>query len=433
MDTETVRAEVRRWLADAWDPTITVGAWWARLADSGWGMPGWPSEWSGRSLDERGVAAVREEMVRAGVLGPPSGAGPLMAAPVILAYGSDDQRRRWLRSLARGEEHWCQFFSEPDAGSDLAGVKCRAVRDGDEWVVNGQKVWNSGTLLADRGILLARTDPSAPKHRGLSFFVIDVDQPGIEIRPIRQMNDRTEFNETFFTDARVGDDAMVGNPGDGWRAALATLSNERANFAGGGDGDLVTVEAGRRAGNLVRRVGDVLAEAAGATEMGGANTPPVSTPADLVELARRHDRDRDPLVRQRIAAVRAASEALRLNGLRAAAVSAAGGEPGAERSVNYLGAVRVLREVRDLAGAIVGPAATLMGPGAPDAGDVAMTIMTVPCHGIQGGSEQIQMNILGERVLGLPKEPQVDRDAPFQRPPPAGADRSALPDRPVAD
>ena len=411
---ESVRAEVRKWLKEAWDPALTVREWWARLADSGWGMPHWPEEWYGRSLRPSEAAAVREELAAAGVLGPPTGAGPLMAAWVLFAHGTDEQRRRWLPALARGEENWCQFFSEPEAGSDLAGLQCRAVRDGEHWVINGQKTWNSGTLIADRGILLARTDPGVPKHRGISFFVIDVDQPGVEIRPIRQMNFRSEFNETFFTDAKVAADAMVGAPGDGWRAALTTLSNERANYAGGGEGLLVTVEAGGKAGNLDRVVSEVLADARAHPVVDSANTPPVHTAADLVRLARRFGRADDRLIRQRIAAVYAASEALRYTGLRAAAVAAAGRQPGTESSVGYLGAVRVLRLIRDLAAEIVGPAATLVGADAADGGDVAMTVMTVPCHGIQGGSEQIQMNILGERVLGLPKEPQVDRDVPFR-------------------
>ena len=182
---------VRKWLAEAWDPDITVREWWGRLADSGYGFPHWPTEWFGKSMSGPEAAAVRKEMASARVMGPPIGVGTAMAAPVLFAYGSDDQRSRWLPALAHGDERWCQFFSEPDAGSDLAGVRTQAVSDGDGWLVSGQKVWNSGTLTADRGILLARTDPDLPKHRGLSFFVIDVDQPGIEVRPIRQMNGRS--------------------------------------------------------------------------------------------------------------------------------------------------------------------------------------------------------------------------------------------------
>jgi alkylation response protein AidB-like acyl-CoA dehydrogenase len=408
------RAEVGAWLRDAWDPRLTVREWWARLAESGWGMPHWPAEWFGRSIPEREAAAVGEELAAAGVLGPPGGVGTAMVAPVLFAHGSEEQRRKWLPALARGEERWCQFFSEPGAGSDLAGLQCRAVRDGDDWIINGQKVWNSGTRTADRGILLARTDPDLPKHRGISFFVVDIDQPGVEIRPIKQMNHRAEFNETFFTDVRVPGHRIIGRPGDGWRAAMTTLSNERARFAGGGEHVLVTVDPGRKAGNLDRTVSDALEEAA-QVKTDEANTPPLHTAADLIDLARRCGRAQDPVIRQQIAAIFAMSEALRLTSARASAASAAGKQPDAESSVAYLGGVRVLRLVRDLAAQIAGPIATLMGPDATDGGDVAMTVMTVPCHGIQGGSEQIQLNILGERVLGLPKEPQVDRDLPFRQ------------------
>jgi len=287
------------------------------------------------------------------------------------------------------------------------------VRDGDGWVVNGQKVWNSATLLADRGILVARTDVDVPKHRGLSFFVIDVDQPGLDIRPIRQMNGRTEFNETFFTDARVADDSMIGAPGDGWRAAMTTLSNERNEFAGGWEHPLAIVAPGKKAGHLDRIVGDLL-EDPDRDDIGEANTPPLHTPQHLIDLARRCDRANDPMIRERIARVYAMSEALDWTAERAAAAAAAGRQPGVESSIGYVGGVRLLRLIRDLVAEISGPAGLLTGSDGAWEGDVAMTVVTVPCHGIQGGSEQIQMNILGERMLGLPKEPQVDRDVPFR-------------------
>jgi alkylation response protein AidB-like acyl-CoA dehydrogenase len=419
---DEIRTGVRQWLAEAWDPELTVRAWWARLADSGYGHPHWPSEWFGRSMSALETAVVREEMARARVLGPPIAVGTSMGAPVLLAHGSEEQKARWLPALARGEEAWCQFFSEPGAGSDLAAVRTSAVRDGDDWVVNGQKVWNSATLLADRGILVARTDPGVPKHRGLSFFVIDVDQRGVEVRPIRQMNGRSEFNETFFTDARVGDDAMIGGPGDGWRAAMTTLSNERADFAGGWEHPLVIVAPGTRAGNLDRIVGDVLDDP-DRDDIGEANTPPLHTPEQVVALARQHDRARDPVIRERIGRVYAMSEALRWTAERAAAAAAAGRQPGTESSIGYVGGVRLLRLLRDLASEIAGPAGLLTGPEGAGGGEVAMTVVTVPCHGIQGGSEQIQMNILGERMLGLPKEPQVDRDIPFREIPTGPARR----------
>ena len=410
---DELRADVRAWLAGAWDAEITVREWWSRLADSGWGYPHWPAEWFGQGMTPRQTTVVREELAAARVLGPPIAVGTSMAAPVLFAHGTDEQRSRWLPALARGEELWCQFFSEPGAGSDLAAVQTKAVRDGDDWVVNGQKVWNSNTLVAKRGILVARTDADVPKHRGLSFFVIDLDQPGVEIRPIRQMNGRAEFNETFFTGARVSDDAMIGAAGDGWKAAMTTLGNERADFAGGWEHPLLLVTAGERAGHLDRRVGDVL-EDDRRDDIGETNTPPVHTTERVIELAREWGRASDPVTRDRLARLYAMSEALHWTGERALAAAAAGRQPGAESSIGYVGGARLLRLIRDLAAEITGPAGLLTGPEAPCDGDVAMTVVTVPAHGIQGGSEQVQMNIMGERVLGLPKEPQVDRDLPFR-------------------
>ena len=405
-------AAVRGWLAEAWDPDITVREWWGRLAQSGYGFPHWPTEWFGKAMSNLEAAAVRKEMASARVLGPPIGVGTSMAAPVLFVHGSDDQRARWLPALATGEERWCQFFSEPDAGSDLASVRTQAVSDGNGWLVNGQKVWNSGTLTADRGILLARTDPDVPKHRGLSFFVIDIDQPGIEVRPIRQMNGRSEFNETFFNRARVEPDDLVGSEGDGWRAALTTLSNERHDFAGGWEYPLVIVAPGDKGGYLTRQAGDVM-ENARRDELDEANTPPIHTAEHLVALAREWGRNCDPIVRQRLAHVYAMAGALRWTAERAEAAEAAGRQPGAESSIGYVGGVRLLRLIRDLAVEMAGPAGLLTGPDAPTGGEISTTVLTVPCHGIQGGSEQIQMNILGERVLGLPKEPQVDRNVAF--------------------
>ena len=410
---EELRIDIRKWLADAWDPTITVRAWWARLAESGYAFPHWPSEWFGQAMSMRQTAVVREELANARVLGPPTAVGTSMGAPVLLVHGTDEQRAKWLPALARGEEAWCQFFSEPGAGSDLAAVQTRAVRDGDDWIVNGQKVWNSATLFAERGILVVRTDPDVPKHRGLSFFVIDVEQPGLDIRPIRQMNGRGEFNETFFTDARVPDTAMIGGPGDGWRVAMTTLSNERNEFAGGWEHPLVIVSPGSKAGHLDRIVGELLDDPE-RDDIGESNTPPIHTPQQLIELARECKRAEDPVIRERIAHAYALSEALDWTAERAAAVAAAGGQPGVESSIGYVGGVRLLRLIRDLVAEISGPAGLLTGADGARGGDVAMTVVTVPCHGIQGGSEQIQMNILGERMLGLPKEPQVDRDVPFR-------------------
>ena len=401
-----LRQEVRAWVSENWAPDLTVRQWWLRLADSGWGYPTWPLDWFGRGLGPIEAGVVQEELAAADVLGPPSGSGTAMGGPVLFMFGTAGQKQRWLPALARGEEHWAQFFSEPGAGSDLAGVQTRAVRDGSHWIVNGQKVWNSGTLFADRALLVARTDPDVSKHKGIGFFVVDLDQPGVEIRPIRQMNGQAEFNETFLTDVRVPDDNLIGGATDGWAVAMAVLAHERSAFAGGGERQLRSPYAGSRAGFLDRPADQVLAEIRHTAH--AANALPIGSLADLVGLARERGRLADPLVRQRIAALHAFSEALRLTSLRAHASARSGGDGTAQSSVAYLGGVQLVRMYRDLVAEIAGPYALLGDT------EVAETITTAPAHGIQGGSEQIQRNVIGERLLGLPREPQVDRDVPFR-------------------
>jgi alkylation response protein AidB-like acyl-CoA dehydrogenase len=404
-DNHELRDAVRQWVDTNWDPQRTVREWWRILVDSGWAFPTWPAAWFGKDLSPEEAAVVHEELARGNVLGPPEGAGPSMAVPMLLRFGNDAQKQRWIPTLAYGEEYWAQFFSEPGAGSDLAAVQARAVPDGDEWVVNGQKVWNSCTLFADRALLVARTDIDVPKHKGIGFFILDLDQPGIDIRPIKQMNGLEEFNEAFMTDARLPDEQRIGAANGGWAVAMTVLQHERANFAGGGTFTLRTVEGGARFGYLDRTCGDVMAEDRAYANI--ANGLPIGTPDAMIALARRFGRADDPAIRQRLAALYALYEALRYTGLRGQA-SAKAGREGGESSVVYLGGVLVARMCRDLVGAIAGPAAMLHGT------DIADTITIAPAHGIQGGSEQIQRNVIGERLLGLPREPQVDRDVPFR-------------------
>ena len=404
---DDLRREIRSWIADNWDMRLTVRQWWRRLADSGWGFPTWPREWFGRDLSAEAAAVVYDEFARAGVLGPPEGAGPSMGAPTLFLFGNDEQKQRWMPRIAYGEEYWAQFFSEPGAGSDLASVQTRGIRDGDEWVFNGQKVWNSGTLFADRALLVARTDVDVPKHKGIGFFVLEVDQPGVEIRPIKQMNGRSEFNEAFLTDARAPDANRIGAADGGWSVAMAVLTHERATFAGGGGATILrSVEGGAKWGHLDRVVADVLAEERSMANM--ANGLPISTVDAVIALARRFDRLGDPLIRQRIAGLHALSEALRLTGVRGQDAERSGRAGGGESSIVYLGGVKVVRLYRDLVADICGPLAML------DGSDVAETITIAPAHGIQGGSEQIQRNVIGERLLDLPREPQVDREVPFR-------------------
>jgi len=406
-----VAAEVRAWLADNWDPQLTVREWWRRLAESGWAYPTWPVEWFGKAMNSDQAAIVRAEIKAAGALPPPHGIGQTMGAPVILQFGTEEQKQRWLPKIATGEEAWCQFFSEPDAGSDLASLNTRAVRDGDEWIVNGQKVWNSGTLTADRAVMPARTDPDVPKHRGISFFIIEVDQPGIDIRPIKQMNGEAHFNETFFTDARVRQEDMIGEVDNGWIVTLATLANERTAYAAGADYGGHQASPGEKGGDLDLTCAEV--QRRFREESSSQASFPLGDARALADLAKQFGRLDDPVLRDRLMKLYSMAEATRLTTMRAKAAAVAGKTPGPESSLGYISGVHLARATRDLGLEILGPYGTLVGSDAPLDGAVAMMALSSLVHGIQGGSEQIQRNIVGERVLGLPKEPQVDRDVPF--------------------
>jgi alkylation response protein AidB-like acyl-CoA dehydrogenase len=409
-----VGAAVGEWIAAHWRLDLTVREWWAVLAGSGWGFPTWPTEWFGRGLPSDVGAAVRAELAAAGAIGPPAGIGQMMAAPLILEFGTDEQKGRLLPRLVTGEESWCQFFSEPGAGSDLAGLQTGAVRDGDEWVVNGQKVWSGGAMDADHAIILARTNLDQPKHKGISYMVIDTDQPGIEIRPIRQMDGEAHFNEIFFTDARVDDANIIGGLNNGWPMALATLAHERTAFFGGGAGGFGAVPPGAKAGLLDKPVGEVVAQLMAGRREEGAALSLGGAAQRMIELARSRGRAHDPVMRQRLAQLYTAQEAARFTALRARAAAEAGRPPGAESSVGKLIATRNARLIRDIGPDLLGPYGTLMGDDSPDRGVTAATTLYAPCLSIMGGTDEIQKNIVGERVLGLPREPQVDRDVPFR-------------------
>ena len=228
---DEVRDEARTWLEEHWHRERPLIEWRNLLADTGWGTPSWPTEWHGRGLPPSMDAVVAREFDAVGAVGVAAGVSMYLVAPTLLTHANDDQKRRHLRPILTGEHKWCQLFSEPTNGSDLAGLVTRADRDGDEWIVNGQKVWNSGAHKARFGILMARTNWDVPKHQGISYFLIPMDQPGVEVRPLRQMNGHATFNEVFFEGARVPGNELVGNPGDGWRIGLTTLTHERAAVA----------------------------------------------------------------------------------------------------------------------------------------------------------------------------------------------------------
>ena len=409
---EAVRREVSDWVDGHWDPDLTVGQWWGLLAESGWGFPTWPTEWSGRGLGADGLSVVSEVFREHGVLGAPGGLGQTMGGPVVIQHGNEDQRTRFVPALAAGREGWCQFFSEPGSGSDLAGAQTRAERDGDEWVVNGQKVWTSGAVTADRGMLLARVDTDAPKHKGLGYFIIEVQQPGIEVRPLKQMTGNATFNEVFFTDARVAHSDLIGRPGDGWAAAVTTLAYERGGRAGAvGVG---TAGGGSRREMLGRRVAEVIAEARSAAAESRAGNYGPAPGAAPIELARQAGKEADPVLRQRLTTHYSLSRIASLNQERIRAEAAAGRSPGPTSSTTKLFRSHLVRTNRDLGPHILGPGGMLAGPDAPQGGAVTRATLQSPSVSIAGGTDEIQHNIIGERVLGLPREPEVDRDVPFR-------------------
>jgi len=408
-ETDTVREELRSWLADNWDSELSLREWRERLADSGWGCPTWPQEWGGRGLAPSYADVVGHEIAAYGAVGVPGGVGMTLAGPTLLEQGSDDLKKRFIRPTVTGDISWCQLFSEPAAGSDLAGLRTHAVRDGDEWVVNGQKVWNTSAHHADFGLLVARTDWDVPKHRGLTYFVLPMHQPGVEVRPLRQMNGHASFNEVFLADARVPADHVIGEVGGGWAVALTTLSHER-RLASALRG--VPVPAGES--RVFREARE---------EWIKANEPYVWYPqragrADLVvRRAVETGRGSDPQVRQEIARAISLAWTTKWMAQRASAARKAGKPPGPEGSLAKLAGSNVARACRRAHEEIESGWAMLGGRDGGLGGVIPEVILSVPAVSIAGGTDEIQHNIIAERVLGLPKEPQIDRDMPFREVP----------------
>lgn len=406
-DEPDVRAEVRSWLARSWDPDLPLAEWRARLADSGWAAPTWPARWYGRGLGSGLARVVTEELRRAGAVGPPVGVGMSLAAPTILAHGSDELKDRLLGRIVTGTDTWCQLFSEPGSGSDLAGLTTRARPDGDEFVVDGQKVWTTGAHHAAYGMLLARTDWDAPKHQGITFFAFPMRQPGVEVRPLRQMNGRTSFNEVFLTGARVERSNVVGELHRGWAVALTTLAHERG-LAAGLAGSLSPTASGRAHEEARAELLAYLATYAWYPQRAGR--------PDLVRVrAAAQGVGGDPLVRQLVAHLDATERSARWTAERAAAARRAGGPPGPEGSIGKLAASRIARESAAAHSIVAGAAGMLDGPESLEGGVIGEILVSVPGASIAGGTDEIQHNVIGERVLGLPREPSVDADVPFRQ------------------
>ena len=431
--TEAYLDDLAAWLESEWDPDLTVAEWWEKLGAEGWSAPAWPAEFYGRGLSGADAVRVQRAIADHGALGAPGGLGLLLAGPTIVTHGSDEQKKLWLRDIVTGQAGWCQLFSEPGAGSDLAGVSSRAIRDGDEWIVNGQKVWTSAGHVADMGMLIARTDPDAPKHRGISYFGIDMHQPGIEVRPLREMTGRALFNEVFLTDARVSADDVIGGLGQGWAVANTTLAFERAGLgAGGGSAAAGAATPGTVSGDLDRRAGDFVGGGARRRGEGGGPSALAGAYTLVVEAARGSGRLEDPIVRQALMRLHTANELARIGAQRLKAEKAAGRDIPGFGNMAKLSMSEILRQASQLGLDVLGPAGTLHaydGAGrkvltdAPtsDLGPmIAEIALFAPGPSIYGGTDQIQRNIIGERVLGLPKEPGPDKNTPFSELPKNG-------------
>ncbi len=316
-----------------------------------------------------------------------------LAGPTIATHGSEEVKKRFLRPMFTGEEKWCQLFSEPGAGSDFAGLGTKAIRDGDEWIINGQKVWNTLAHLADWGMLVTRTDPDAPKHKGMTYFALDMHAPGVEVRPLRQITGEAEFNEVYMTDVRVADAHRVGEVGEGWRAALTTLMNERSAIGGGGGGNA------KRRGPIDETI-KIWKE----------------KPAD-----QRNNADKDKMMH-----LYCASEALRFTVMRGAQAAKAG-NPGPEGSISKLMSADFNKKVTEFTLNLMGADAmvdydfTFRRPDTLSVdgsfGGPRHSFLRVRANSIEGGTSEIMRNILGEQVLGLPGEPRVDKDISWSKVP----------------
>ncbi|MEY2642406.1 MAG: acyl-CoA dehydrogenase family protein [Ilumatobacteraceae bacterium] len=398
-DRDHLIERVREWLRENWDQNSSLLEWRERLVDSGWAVPSWPTEWFGLGLPAWADSVVAEEIKRIGAVGTPVGSGMSLAAPTLIEHASHELKRELLRATLTGATTWCQLFSEPGAGSDLAGLSASAVLDGDEWVVNGQKVWNTSAHHADYGMLLVRTNTTVPKHEGITYMVLPMHQQGVEVRPIRQMNRHSSFNEVFMTDARVPARFVVGTVNDGWRVARATLAHERS-FA--------TLRRPRFDSPDGRR-GLALDEAELEAEKHFRTYvwyPQRAGRADLViERAREMGRDRDPVVRDRIADLISFVKVNEWTAQRARAARALGRPPGPEGSLGKLAASEVARRCHRLHAIIAGAHGMLVdGPREHDA-TIAEVLVSTPAQSIAGGTDEIQRSIIGEKILGLPREP----------------------------
>ena len=391
------RHRVREWLAAHLpvkrDTVEDRKAWQRTLYEAGFAGMGWPREYGGRGERPIRQAIVGDELVRAGVPGGAGGAGIGLVGPTLIAHGTEEQKKRYLPKILTAEELWCELYSEPNAGSDLASLRTSAERQGDEYIVNGGKIWTSGGLTADLGILLARTDPSAPKHEGISYFIIDMHTPGVQVHQLRQITGNAEFCQVFFTDVRIPAGNLIGQEGQGWRGAQTTLGFERrANVLAGATGRR---DAWQRLTTACRSAG------------------PDGQP-----------RIKDPLVRQKLGQMLVDIEVMRAGGLRVLSKLEKGQRPGAESSIDKLFSSETAKVHQELLQEVLGPfgqleadlpeslavqqrGSTITGEPVPD--NWAYSYLWSRCLTILAGSSEIQRGIIGERLLGLPRDLRMDR------------------------
>jgi alkylation response protein AidB-like acyl-CoA dehydrogenase len=365
------RDEVRAWLEQNTPGPAPQGddeaeftfrrAWQKKMHEAGWAGLSWPEDYGGKGATLIEQSIFNEELARSGAPLPANVLGLVMGGPVVIAHGSEEQKQRYLDPILSGEEIWCQGFSEPESGSDLASLKTRAVKSNGGWKVSGQKVWTTYAHEAKWCMLLARSDTDAPKHKGITYFILDMDQPGVEVRPLRQITGESEFNEIFLEDAEVPDENVIGEPGGGWQVALTTLMFERAGLGA-------------------------------AAVMGLSNAFD-----ELLEIIRERGLGDDPVIRQRIAKLKISIEAMRYGALRALTATMKNGIPGPEGSLSKLQWADTNQSLTELAGDVLGVEA--LEPG----GTWSYRLLRARANSIEGGTTEVLKNIVAERVLGLPK------------------------------
>lgn len=386
LEAELSRPSVGRIKLDHGNIIEASKAWQQKKADAGWACLHWPKEHGGRGSSPIERVIWQQEEGVYGNLTAVFLIGQGMCGPTMMAYASEDQKQQYLPKLASGEHIWCQLFSEPSAGSDVAGLRTKAEKHGDDWIINGQKIWTTGAHYSDYGILITRTDPKVPKHKGLTMFFLDMKSPCVEVKPIKQASGQQEFNEVYFTDVRIPDTQRLGAVGDGWNVALTTLMNERMSI-------------GARISTGFPEIFDFC------SNMVTENGPALD----------------DRAVRAKLANWAVRNSGLKYTSYRTMSALSRGEQPGPENSIGKLVSGAMLQDIAMFAADLQGGAGVLTDPDiAEAAGQFQSTLLRSPSNRIAGGTDEILRNIIAERVLGLPGDIRVDKDVPFNKVPTKG-------------